>query len=93
MAGGAFFVFILLLISTSIALVWLFKGYGEIRKKVLLTGAYLACTIVPASIIGSMAEVTHPSALLSDISFLLFTLAILYGFILPIFSKHIIRGN
>lgn len=93
MAGGAFFVFILLLISTSIALVWLFKGYGEIRKKLFLTGAYLACTLVPASTLGSMVEVTKPSALLSDISLLLFTLAILYGFILPVFSKHLIRGN
>ena len=93
MAGGGIFVFTIFLVSTLIALVWLFKGYGEFRKKLTVIFVFLVVTLIPAFGLAYFAVGNQESNLAGNISFLLFVLASLYGFILPPISKSVIGGS
>jgi len=88
MAGGAFFVFVLLVLSTVIASIWLFKGRGSRSGKVVRVALYFCCTLFPAIVIVLLQSIAEYSVILSNISFILFCCASVYGFVLPIFSGY-----
>ncbi|MCW8108977.1 hypothetical protein OPS25_10775 [Alteromonas ponticola] len=88
MAGGAVFVFVLLVLSTIIASIWLFKGRGSRSCKVVQIALYFSCTLLPAIVIVILQDSAEHNVILSNISFILFCCASVYGFVLPIFSGY-----
>ena len=88
MAGGAIFVFVMLALSTIIASIWLYKGRGSRRNKFIHIALYFCCTLLPAIVISIFLSITEHSVILSNISFILFCCASVYGFALPIFSGY-----
>ena len=89
MAGGAFFVFVLLVLSTVIASIWFFKGSGSQSSKVVHASLYICCTLLPAIAIELINDTSEHSVILSNISFILFFCASVYGFVLPILSSYV----
>jgi hypothetical protein len=93
MGGSGVFVVLLLILSLLILVIWLVKGSGRIKQKAKLTTAYFSVSLIPSLFLSYLFQKFDLSILVSNISFVFLTVAVLSGFIIPLIASRIFKGS